>query len=591
MPCPSPCPSPCSQDGRRQRDLRQVHLLPEQGGLRWRLSWRAELAAPAWHRIAAPASPRACPAPSAAPCRSPHPLTFRLAALSRSVRAHGRTRGFQPAPPRPAPPCPCAGVHRRRHRHGPYVQHRAAFHQFQVCAGVWGGGGALNSAAGGGGAFFPRHHHVMAGAGKAAARCQRTPPHASPSPARRALPAAPPLPPHPPPASPSSSLLLGWYSSPALLPQRQPGLQVLCRRALGGRHLHRRAGCAPCWPSFPVSLPALCHCRPCASAAALRLCCPAPLPATGAPCCLEDPAAAAACLPCFLSLPPAPVLPCTVHRPFLPSTTTTPAPPRPCAACPSSPFTTPPPPPPHPSLPAAGSSIALNQLPPESVAAIYPRASNTLQYSVPPPAPAPPPIYAPPFQVGWPPAAAAGRTHRHPPVHCHSTAQHSTAQHSAAAAGVCPCRRQPPGAVARRAALRSAILPALPPPPVPAAPSLPGAGASAARPRARTSSQVSQPAACAAAAPASPRPCLRLACRAPSPLPPTARRCRGAHSAGCPANPVLPRRRSSHAHLPPSAACRSPPSPPPRPPPGPPTPPLGLYLKSTPIMWAPIVLT
>ncbi|EFN53548.1 hypothetical protein CHLNCDRAFT_53713 [Chlorella variabilis] len=101
----------------------------------------------------------------------------------------------------------------------------------------------------------------------------------------------------------------------------------------------------------------------------------------------------------------------------------------------------------------AGSSIALNQLPPESVAAIYPRASNTLQYSVPPPAPAPPPIYAPPFQ--------------RPPF----------------------------------------------PAPVP-------------QPPARV--------------------------RAPPP---------------------------------------NPPSPPPRPPPGPPTPPLGPYLKSTPIMWAPIVLT
>ncbi|KAI3424151.1 hypothetical protein D9Q98_009511 [Chlorella vulgaris] len=46
----------------------------------------------------------------------------------------------------------------------------------------------------------------------------------------------------------------------------------------------------------------------------------------------------------------------------------------------------------------AGSSIALNQLPPESVAKIFPRSSNTLQYSVPPPMPSPPTINAPPFQ-------------------------------------------------------------------------------------------------------------------------------------------------------------------------------------------------
>jgi hypothetical protein len=52
-----------------------------------------------------------------------------------------------------------------------------------------------------------------------------------------------------------------------------------------------------------------------------------------------------------------------------------------------------------PVRPAAGSSIALNQLPPESVARIFPVRSNTLQYTTPPPAPSPPVLLAPPFQV------------------------------------------------------------------------------------------------------------------------------------------------------------------------------------------------
>ncbi|KAL4442679.1 hypothetical protein ABPG77_006673 [Micractinium sp. CCAP 211/92] len=44
-----------------------------------------------------------------------------------------------------------------------------------------------------------------------------------------------------------------------------------------------------------------------------------------------------------------------------------------------------------------GSSIALDKLPPSSVAKIFPTMSNTLLYSTPPPAPAPPPSLSPPF--------------------------------------------------------------------------------------------------------------------------------------------------------------------------------------------------
>ncbi|KAL4424301.1 hypothetical protein ABPG75_001602 [Micractinium tetrahymenae] len=44
-----------------------------------------------------------------------------------------------------------------------------------------------------------------------------------------------------------------------------------------------------------------------------------------------------------------------------------------------------------------GSSIALDKLPPSSVAKIFPTMSNTLLYSAPPPAPAPPPNFSPPF--------------------------------------------------------------------------------------------------------------------------------------------------------------------------------------------------
>jgi hypothetical protein len=45
----------------------------------------------------------------------------------------------------------------------------------------------------------------------------------------------------------------------------------------------------------------------------------------------------------------------------------------------------------------AGSSIALNKLPPESVAKIFPRRANTLMYTAPPPAPSPPPLPSSPY--------------------------------------------------------------------------------------------------------------------------------------------------------------------------------------------------
>ncbi|PSC74203.1 root cap family [Micractinium conductrix] len=45
----------------------------------------------------------------------------------------------------------------------------------------------------------------------------------------------------------------------------------------------------------------------------------------------------------------------------------------------------------------ASSSIALDKLPPESVAKIFPTQANTLLYSAPPPAPSPPAFLAPPF--------------------------------------------------------------------------------------------------------------------------------------------------------------------------------------------------
>lgn len=54
--------------------------------------------------------------------------------------------------------------------------------------------------------------------------------------------------------------------------------------------------------------------------------------------------------------------------------------------------------------PAAGSTLSLSKLPPESVAKIFPRASNTMLYTTPPPAPAPAPFASTPFMVG---AAAA----------------------------------------------------------------------------------------------------------------------------------------------------------------------------------------
>ena len=56
---------------------------------------------------------------------------------------------------------------------------------------------------------------------------------------------------------------------------------------------------------------------------------------------------------------------------------------------------------------AAGSSIALNKLPPESVARIFPRRANTLLYTAPPPAPMPPPMPSSPYMVGWGCIAAA----------------------------------------------------------------------------------------------------------------------------------------------------------------------------------------
>lgn len=48
---------------------------------------------------------------------------------------------------------------------------------------------------------------------------------------------------------------------------------------------------------------------------------------------------------------------------------------------------------------AAGSSIALNKLPPESVAKMFPRRANTLLYTAPPPAPSPPPLPSSPYMV------------------------------------------------------------------------------------------------------------------------------------------------------------------------------------------------
>lgn len=45
----------------------------------------------------------------------------------------------------------------------------------------------------------------------------------------------------------------------------------------------------------------------------------------------------------------------------------------------------------------SGSSLALNKLPPESVAKIFPKQSNTLLYTAPPPAAPPPPNLSPPF--------------------------------------------------------------------------------------------------------------------------------------------------------------------------------------------------
>jgi hypothetical protein len=74
---------------------------------------------------------------------------------------------------------------------------------------------------------------------------------------------------------------------------------------------------------------------------------------------------------------------------------------------------------PHPACTAVGSTLYLNKLPPESVASIFPRASNTQEYQAPPPAaPVPTPNSASkPFmvggevagQAGWPLSWQAGR--------------------------------------------------------------------------------------------------------------------------------------------------------------------------------------
>lgn len=211
---------------------------------------------------------------------------------------------------------------------------------------------------------------------------------------------------------------------------------------------------------------------------------------------------------------------------------------------------------------AAGSSIALNKLPPESVAKIYPRRANTLLYTAPPPAPNPPPLPSSPYVVRT--CRARGR----PRCGCLIAVLGREVL-----SNMVPC---PPATISSSGVVKHPF-------------TLPTTVLRSAR-RSRRRNRSPQRA-CAAHPRGEPLPvdwaAPRLGLPADCGLDSSQYIALASRSAlvGLSFRPSTLTCGSSL----PSHAC-SPPAPPPFPPPGPPAPPVDQYVKKMPVLWGPIVM-